>query len=594
MKASLPSFLPLLLLVAALLAAAQTASAAALRWSGRPYTILASDKPLPDFLRELVASQGSTAVIDPKVNGSISGKFTGAAMKTLDSVCATNGLVWYYDGAFVFIEPATDAHSEVLSVANATRVAETLKRLDIADSRYPLTVVDVGGRGSLHVAGPKRYLEMVKQTLKLLDAGASSPDNAEFRLFPLKYAWAADFKITRSGREVTIPGVATVLRNLYGKGGNAAGTRSAAFALRAGPTRQMKLQSGETVDVPKLELASTAKSDDDAAEALGLATGNGNELPQFQTDTRMNAVIVRDMPERMDRYAQLIASMDSRPRLVEIEVTIMDISTDTLDSLGIDWRLHSRHGDLQIGRGDRGQLSFDSQNSEAGQVAGTSSTGAALTPLGMMFSASIGHDMRDYLLARVNALAQKGNANFVARPKVLTLDNNEALLENLSEFFVRVNGFQDAGLFSVTTGTSVRVTPLIVDGAASAAQTAPNLPNLPNQLPGVMMSINIEDGDLSGSTVDQIPVVRRRRVNTQALMDEGQSLLIAGYTSEEKTSAASGVPLLSDIPVVGRLFKYDEKTQNNMERFYLLTPRLITSSSSAAAVQTLPVPASSQ
>jgi type III secretion protein C len=221
-------------------------------------------------------------------------------------------------------------------------------------------------------------------------------------------------------------------------------------------------------------------------------------------------------------------------------------------------------------------------------VAGTSVTGAALTPLGMMFSASIGHDMRDYLLARVNALAQKGNANFVARPKVLTLDNNEAQLENLSEFFVRVNGFQDAGLFSVTTGTSVRVTPLIVD----AAPSSPSAPQ--TQPPGVMMSIDIEDGDLSGSTVDQIPVVRRRRVNTQALMDEGQSLLIAGYTSEEKSSAASGVPLLSDIPVVGRLFKYDEKTQNNMERFYLLTPRLITSSSSAQAVQTLPVPAASQ
>jgi type III secretion protein C len=584
MKVSLPSLLPLLLLVAALLAA-QTASAAALRWSGRPYTILASDKPLPDFLRELVASQGSTAVIDPKVNGSISGKFTGAALKTLDSVCATNGLVWYYDGAFVFIELATDAHSEVLSVANATHVAETLKRLDIADARYPLTVVDVGGRGSLHVAGPKRYLEMVKQTLKLLDANASSPDNAEFRLFPLKYAWAADFRITRSGKELVIPGVATVLRNLYGKGVGSAASRAASLPLRAGPTRQMKLQSGETVDVPKLELPTTARSDDGADAA---AAANGNELPQFQTDTRLNAVIVRDMPERMDRYAKLIASMDSRPRLVEIEVTIMDISTDTLDSLGIDWRLHSRHGDLQIGRGDRGQLTFDSQNSEAGQVAGTSVTGAALTPLGMMFSASIGHDMRDYLLARVNALAQKGNANFIARPKVLTLDNNEAQLENLSEFFVRVNGFQDAGLFSVTTGTSVRVTPLIVDATPSAA-SAPQ-----PQPAGVMMSIDIEDGDLSGSTVDQIPVVRRRRVNTQALMDEGQSLLIAGYTSEEKSSATSGVPLLSDIPVVGRLFKYDEKTQNNMERFYLLTPRLITSSSGAQAVQTLPVPASSQ
>jgi len=135
------------------------------------------------------------------------------------------------------------------------------------------------------------------------------------------------------------------------------------------------------------------------------------------------------------------------------------------------------------------------------------------------------------------------------------------VLENLSEFYVRVDGFQDSSLYSVTAGTAVRVTPLIVDDPTGR---------------GVMMSIDIEDGDVSSTTVDRIPVVRRRTVNTQALVDEGASLLIAGYTSEEKANATSGVPLLSSIPVLGKLFQYNEKKQANMERFYLLTPRLVT------------------
>ncbi|REN10944.1 EscC/YscC/HrcC family type III secretion system outer membrane ring protein, partial [Mycobacterium tuberculosis] len=91
----------------------------------------------------------------------------------------------------------------------------------------------------------------------------------------------------------------------------------------------------------------------------------------------------------------------------------------------------------------------------------------------------------------------------VARPKVMTLDNTEAVLENLSEFYVRVDGFQDAGLFSITAGTAVRVTPLVIDEKASR---------------GVMMSIDIVDGDLSPMSVDKIPIVRRRTVNTQALV----------------------------------------------------------------------------
>jgi type III secretion protein C len=120
----------------------------------------------------------------------------------------------------------------------------------------------------------------------------------------------------------------------------------------------------------------------------------------------------------------------------------------------------------------------------------------------------------------------------------------------------------------VTAGTAVRVTPLIIDEQNGR---------------GVMMSIDIQDGDLSSASVDRIPIVRRRTVNTQALVAEGTSLLIAGYTSEEKTNATSGVPVLSAIPVLGKLFQYSEKKQLNMERFYLLTPRLVVPGGAQAA-----------
>jgi type III secretion protein C len=556
----------------------QHSLAAEFRWQNRPFQIVANEKPLGDFLRELASSQGITAVIDPKVNGVISGKFDGPAKNILNSVCAVNGLTWYFDGAFLFVDLAADAKSEVLPIAaeNAGRIAETLVRLHISDERYPLSISERDA--SVYVTGPRRYVEMVRQAVKLADQKTAMAEGAEIRLFPLKYAWASDFRINRSGKETVIPGVANVLRSLYGRNGSQSsggggGGRGTGGPLSVGPNRQIKLRSGETINAPKIDIAG-AGSGGDAATLGGMSSIVGNELPQFQADTRMNAVLVRDMPDKMAQYARLIESMDTRPRLVEIEVTIMDISSDTLSSLGVDWRLHGRHADFQTGRGDRGQLTWGGTGSEAGQIGSFDTTGNPLTPLGGMFTAAIGNSARNYLLARVTALATNGSANFVARPKVMTLDNTEAVLENLSEFYVRVDGFQDAGLFSITAGTAVRVTPLIIDEKAGR---------------GVMMSIDIVDGDLSPQSVDKIPIVRRRTVNTQALVDEGASLLIAGYSSEEKSNAITGVPLLKDIPGVGGLFRYTDKKQANMERFYLLTPRLVTPGSTAS-VPMLPLP----
>ncbi|HEY9027607.1 MAG TPA: EscC/YscC/HrcC family type III secretion system outer membrane ring protein, partial [Burkholderiaceae bacterium] len=224
------------LLLLALLVAAPAVHAADLPWAGRPYQIVANEKPLADLLRELAASQGTTAVIDSKVSGTISGKFGGSPIKTLNSLCATYGLSWYYDGAFLYIDPSSDAKSEVLSIGNATGNAgwliQSLTQLRIYDPRYPLLVS--GRDGTARVTGPKRYVEMVRQVARLLDSKSALNDGAEIRLFPLKYAWAADFKITRSGKEVAIAGVANTLRALYGRTSNAPSQpQSSSSAARA-------------------------------------------------------------------------------------------------------------------------------------------------------------------------------------------------------------------------------------------------------------------------------------------------------------------------------------------------------------------------
>ena len=547
------------------LCATTGARAAELAWPGKPFQMVVNEKKLGDFLREFSASQGTTAVVDPKIEGTISGRFSiardpTAARKILDDICASYGLTWYYDGSLLFIEPASEARDEMIPISPdaAGKVQAALQRMRVGDRRLMLVVN--AAEGQVMVSGPRRYVESVRQIVRNVDTRANLRDRSEVRVFPLKYAWANDFQIRRSaGASASVPGVVSVLRSLfdprYVAGRGSSPSNGMAISMpRVSGNRQVAMPSGSVISAPRLDVPGgmTPTTSDDAQSPAVTAASRG-ELPQFQADSRMNAVLVRDLPERMGEYARLIASMDTRPKLIEIEVTIMDVSYDSLERLGVDWRAHTSRVDAQIGNGAYTGLAPGSAS-----VAGTT---YPFTPLGGVLTVSIGNELRNFLLARVSALATTGDASFVARPKVVTLDNTEAALENKSEFFVRVSGFQDSSLYTVVAGTDVRVTPLIVDDPAGRA---------------VMLNINIGDDSLSTDTVDNLPVVRRRGVVTQAMVEEGKSLLLAGYSSEERFNGATGVPLLSSIPVLGNLFKYREDRRNNAERLYLLTPRYVT------------------
>ncbi|TCW79644.1 EscC/YscC/HrcC family type III secretion system outer membrane ring protein [Burkholderia sp. SRS-46] len=569
---------------------AQPARAADLRWRNKPFTIVANGKKIADFIRELASSQGVTAVVDPKVDGAISGRFSGTPQQTLDTICSTYGLTWYYDGSFLYVDPADQSQTQMIPIPPnaAGEVGRALQAMQIADKRFTLVINDRAN--SVYVSGPRRYVELVRQAIGTVGDPAANGQHADIRAFRLKYGWASDFTINRSGKEVTVPGVATILRRLFGKSGSGAGFTPASAPLGQA-ARQVKLGSGLTIAVPRLDFPDISGgpraggygygggSDGSSAFSPFQSAGGGDTLPQIVADPAINAVIVRDLPENMYRYQSLISQLDERPRIVEINVTIIDINEDSLDSLGIDWRLHTKHGDVQIGNG-ASALNGNTQFNGAGNPpltfgVGTSETGqtGAFMPTGIALTASIGGSLRNYLLTRVNALAQKGQAQLHSKPKVLALDNTEAILENLTQFYVQVQGYQDASLYSVTTGTSIKVTPMIVDEAARAAAAAGNPQS-------VMMSIDIQDGNIvPGASVSNVPVIQQRNIVTKTMIDEGKSLLIAGFNDDEVRLNKSGVPWLSDIPLIGNLFKYTDKSGNHMERFYLLTPRVVTAAS---------------
>jgi type III secretion protein C len=527
--------------------------AANVPWRNEKFSYMTRGQSLRDFLRHFGSSQGLTVVVDPAVEGSVVGNYNVMPQNMMEMLSVQHGLIWYYDGNILYVYQAGQAQSQTirLNYGTVAQFRQTLVRLNVPDKRYPIKY-DAETNTAL-VSGPKRYVDLINEVAQSLDQKEGSGGTTDIQVFPLKYAWAADYTFTQGGREYKLPGVATVLRNLYQTNGAGARNLAVASGRRGGSTvdklRGLGLAGGDTTNANGNTPANAnSPIEITAGNSIGGVGAEQKGLPQFQADGRLNAVVVRDTPERMAFYERVIRQLDIRPSLVEIEARIIEISSDKAKSLGVDWRVQTPRFDVQSG-----MLPLTPDN-----VLGR---GASNLPAvaGGVFATRL-TDAGRQLLARVNALAKDGHANVLSSPRIMTLDNVEAVIENLNNFFVRVAGNLDVDLFNVSAGTSLRVTPLIVP---EGNQTL------------IKMAIKIEDGTVTSQQVDAIPVVRRTNIGTQAFIANGESLLIAGFSQTSESSNQAAVPGVSQVPVFGRLFRYEETKKQRVERMFLLTPRVV-------------------
>jgi type III secretion protein C len=275
--------------------------------------------------------------------------------------------------------------------------------------------------------------------------------------------------------------------------------------------------------------------------------------------------VVRDAPDRLPLYEQLIAALDVEPQSLEIEATIIDLNTDRLRELGINWRFTRGDTSLLFGRGGASD-----------QVLRPETPPRDVTTSGVGGFISAVLNGPNEFIARINLLEQQGAARIVSSPQVMTLSNVEAVFDNSSTFYVRVAGRDEVDLFNVSAGTTLRVTPHVFKDNGQVR---------------IKMLVSIDDGTLSTRTVDTLPVVNRSSVNTQALIFEGESLLVGGIVRESNTSDETKVPFLGDLPLLGALFRSKATNTGRVERLFLIQPRLARSGRTVAQLNQLGLPA---
>ncbi len=522
----------------------------------KPVSLTAREQAITVFMQELFGQIDVPVVVDSRVEGKVNASFSSLpAQEVFEDVGRSFGLVVYYDGAVAYIYTANNISQRFLATPKhmTNRILKNVYSLGLTDQQNQLRSSNDGG---LVVRGTKRFIEQIEELVYVTKSNVEFyQPPLSFKVFYLKYAWAQDVTMRFGGREVIIPGVASTLRFLTDDSsnnylsepvdtlGNTSQLASAQQGLRGqglaniSTEGRLGLDGGAVSPIPVM----------DAGRLRGPIDSNGESI-RIGVDPRLNAIIVRDSPDRMSRYKALIDALDIEPQMLEIEATIIDVNTDRLRELGINWRGIRGDDQLLFGDGSTSDLNLNVDRT--------------ITPLGRGGFASFVTGNTFKFIGRINALEAKGAARIASSPHVLTLSNVEAIFDTSSTFYVRLEGEDEVDLFNVSVGTSLRVTPHVFKDNGEAK---------------IKLLITIEDGQQENQSVDNIPVVRRSTINTQALINANESVLIGGLVRETTEESVDKVPLLGDVPVFGNLFKSKTKKAERIERMFLISPRLASS-----------------
>jgi len=259
-------------------------------------------------------------------------------------------------------------------------------------------------------------------------------------------------------------------------------------------------------------------------------------------DAGTNSLLVRAGRSDFELIETVVRELDVRPLQVLIEVLIVEARRDRNLAIGLGVQL----GETEVGDG------VTISGSSAGLGLGD-------------FVLDVMNIGRIALDATLRAASSKGDAAIVSRPVLLVANNDEAEIEVGSQRpFVQVSR-------SLPTETPVRDQVVQYKDVGTRLAVRPTI-----SADGyVMLEVTQEINAATTETAFDAPVISTRAVQTQLLIKDGQTVVLGGLTDRQRESTSGGIPLLSDLPIIGPVFGRTSKRTVETELFVFLTPRVI-------------------
>ncbi|MFW9622608.1 MAG: type IV pilus secretin PilQ [Macromonas sp.] len=328
-----------------------------------------------------------------------------------------------------------------------------------------------------------------------------------------------------------------------------------------------------------------AKADDMvkqiASTSVGSSSGVSGASTRFLSprgsaisEPRTNQIFVTDIPAKLEEVRQLLATLDVPVRQVMIEARIVEARDTFGRSLGVrlgatDLRAE-RGGDGGYSIGGNNRIAFGTNYNNA--VASSGGGGTVNTtqsfvtlPAALSNTASFGNfalsifnsSANRFLNLELSAMEADGQGKIVSSPRLITADQVKALIEQGTEYPYTITAPNGATTIAFKKAVlKLEVTPQITPEG------------------NIILDLDVNK-DSRGETTTQGVAIDTKHIETQVLIENGGTVVIGGIFELDESTQENKIPVLGDVPVMGRLFKNNTRSTSKREMLVFITPKVI-------------------
>lgn len=564
------------------------------------------------FIQDVAVATGTSFIVDPSVQGTVEYTSDHAPegeelLGVLLAILRGNGLIAVPAGPATYRVIPDDAGAQHPRSAGGAGFGTTVIPLARIDARVAAeTLKPLVGRGGVVLASPQGNsllvadysdnLARIHQLVAQIDSDRATIDTVTLR--------------NSSAREV-----AATVRGLFGVGGEGGGQvlsilpveGSNSVVVRGDPTviarvvqmileLDRRAERSGNVRVIELRHASaeqllpvlqelvgqsgqdsagtTTATGEEGAQVIGAGTGR---RPTIVRAPGRNALIINADPDVQRTLVDVIHQLDSRREQVLVEAIVVELSDDAARELGVQIAAAGRDGDVPFmatqfrGNGPgitelAGAALVDGDDDS--DLARMARNAAAQSLLGLSGGlAGIAGEAGDLLFGVIiNAVRSNTGSNLLSTPSILTLDNEPARILVGQEIPVtsgEVLGDSNTNPFRTIdrqdVGIQLEVTPQINAGG------------------GITLELRQEVSSIAGPVAADFSelILNKREIETRVLVDDGAIVVLGGLLDQQDRRSTDKVPLLGDIPGLGRLFRSDASSSERTNLMVFLRPTII-------------------
>ena len=302
------------------------------------------------------------------------------------------------------------------------------------------------------------------------------------------------------------------------------------------------------------------------------AAAQAGRQTDIWADEVNNALVITAPPKEMREIKDIIDKLDIRRAQVLVDAIIVDVDLDKSAELGVNWAVFNQGGTIPgatfltpVGGAslvDLAQAIINPQTlPTSGLVNGTTVAVGRLAKTGVSFAAML------------RALSSDDDSNIIATPSAVTMDHQEATIKIAQEVPFVTGQYSNA-----STAVAGTVTPFQTIQREEVGTILKITPQI-NEGDSVVLKIDIESSSVVPKNAGPQGAVdlttNKRTVSTNVLIEDGGIIVIGGLISNEYDRNATGVPFLSNIPILGQLFKDRQGTLQKKNLMIFIRPQIL-------------------